>query len=352
MATSGSIGVGIVGYGLAGRYFHAPFIAAVEGLRISAVATSHSDRAAAARREHPDTAVVESFDALLDRPDVDLVVVAAPNRTHVPLGIRALEAGRHVVVDKPIATDVGDADRLVEAAERSGRTLSVYHNRRFDGDFLTLRALVSAGTLGPIDSLESRFEIGVPLADAWREDADEAGGPHRDLGAHLVDQALLLFGDPVRVFAHLDRRRPGTEVDDSTFVALEHPGGERSRIWTSLISPWGRPRFRLRGLLGEYVKDERDPQEASALAGAKPTDPGFGEDPPEHWGRLYLLDAEPRTVPTERGDYRRYYELLRDAIRTGSAPPVDPLDAIRGLRVLEAAEASARTGSVVSVAAV
>ncbi|HET8784009.1 MAG TPA: Gfo/Idh/MocA family oxidoreductase, partial [Candidatus Limnocylindrales bacterium] len=234
MAISGSIGVGIVGYGLAGRYFHAPFIAAVPGLRVSAIATRHADRAAAARLEHPDAAVVESFDAFLDRPDVDLVVVASPNRMHVPLGIRALEAGRHVVVDKPIATDVGDADRLVEAAERSGRILSVYHNRRFDGDFLTVRALVSGGTLGPIDSLESRFEIGVPLAEAWREDADEAGGPHRDLGAHLVDQALLLFGDPVRVFAHLDRRRPGTAVDDSTFVALEHPRGERSRLWTSL----------------------------------------------------------------------------------------------------------------------
>ena len=349
---SGSLGVGIVGYGLAGRYFHAPFIAAVDGLRIAAIATTRADRAAHASREHPDAAVVESFDALIDRPDVDIVVVASPNRTHVPLGIRALEAGRHVVVDKPIATDGGDAARLVDAAERSGRILSVYHNRRFDGDFLTVRSLVTAGTLGPIDSLESRFEIGVPLAEAWREDADEAGGPHRDLGAHLVDQAMLLFGAPVRVFAHLDRRRPGTEVDDSAFVALEHPGGERSRIWTSLISPWGRPRFRLRGMLGEYVKDERDPQEARALAGGKPSDPGFGEDEPEHWGRLYQLDAEPRTVPTERGDYCRYYELLCDAVRTGNPPPVDPLDAIRGLRVLEAAEASAGSGSVVSVAAI
>ena len=352
MASSDSIGVGIVGYGLAGRYFHAPFIAAVDGLRITAIATSRPHRAADARREHPEAEVVESFEALVDRPDVDVVVVASPNRTHVPFGIRALEAGHHVVVDKPIATDVADADRLVEAAARSGRILSVYHNRRFDGDFLTVRSLISAGTLGPIDSLESRFEIGVPLAEAWREDADEAGGPHRDLGAHLVDQALLLFGDPVRVFAHLDRRRPGTEVDDSAFVALEHRGGERSRIWTSLISPWGRPRFRLRGLLGEYVKDERDPQEARALAGGSPSDPGFGEDAREDWGRLYLLGEEPRTIATEAGDYRRFYELLRDAVRTGGPPPVDPLDAIRGLRVLEAAEASARTASVVGVAAV
>ena len=352
MTSSGSIGVGIVGYGLAGRSFHAPFVAGVDGLRIAAIATSRADRQADARREHPEAAVVESFDELVDRSDVDIVVVASPNRTHVPLGIRALEAGRHVIVDKPIATDIADAERLFEAAERTGQVLSVYHNRRFDGDFLTVRSLVAEGTLGPIDSLESRFEIGVPLAEAWREDADEAGGPHRDLGAHLVDQALLLFGEPVRVFAQLDRRRPGTAVDDSAFVALEHPGGERSRIWTSLISAWGRPRFRLRGLLGEFVKDERDPQEARAMAGGRPSDPGFGADEPEQWGRLYLIGEEPRTVPTKAGDYRRFYELFRDAVRTGSPPPVDPLDAIRGLRVLEAAEASSRTGSVIEPAAV
>ena len=352
MSVTASLGVGIVGYGLAGRYFHAPFVAAVDGLRVAAIATSRPDRHADARKEHPDAAVVDSFDALLDRPDVDVVVVASPNRTHVPLGIAALEADRHVVVDKPIATDIADAARLVDAAARTGKVLSVYHNRRFDGDFLTVRSLVSAGTLGPIDSMESRFEIGVPLAEAWREDADQAGGPHRDLGAHLVDQALLLFGDPVRVFAHLDRRRPGTAIDDSAFVALEHRRGERSRIWTSLISAWGRPRFRVRGLLGEFVKDERDPQEARALAGGKPSDPGFGEDAPEQWGRLYLIGEQPQSIRTEPGDYRRFYELFRDAVRTGSPPPVDPLDAIRGLRVLEAAEASSRSASVVSPAPV
>jgi len=352
MASTGSLGVGIVGYGLAGRFFHAPFIAAVDGLHVAAIATSRADRQAEVKREHPGAAVVESFDDLLERSDVEIVVVASPNRTHVPLGVQALKSGRHVVVDKPIATDITDATRLVEVAAQTGKVLSVYHNRRFDGDFLTVRSLVAEGTLGPIDSMESRFEIGVPLAEAWREDADEAGGPHRDLGAHLVDQALLLFGDPIRVFAQLDRRRPGTEVDDSAFVALEHRGGERSRIWTSLISPWGRPRFRLRGLLGEFVKEERDPQEARAMAGGLPSDPGFGVDEPEQWGRLYLIGEEARTVPTVDGDYRRFYELFRDAVRTGSPPPVDPRDAIRGLRVLEAAETSSRTGSVVSPAPV
>lgn len=347
MASRGSIGVGICGYGLAGRSFHAPFIAAVDGLHIAAVATSREDRRAAVRDDHPDATVVDSFDDLLDRSDVEIVVLASPNATHVPLGIRALEAGRHVVTDKPIATDVGSAESLVEVAVRTGRILSVYHNRRYDGDFLTVRSILEAGTLGPIDSLESRFEIRTPLAEAWREDAEQAGGPHRDLGAHLVDQALVLFGDAVRVFGQLDRRRPESEVDDSAFVAIEHVGGERSRLWTSLISPWGRPRFRVRGLAGEYVKDERDPQEERLLAGMKPSDPGFGDDPPERWGRIHAVDADPVAIRTEPGDYRRYYAAFRDAVRNGTPPPVDPLDAIRGLRVLEAAEESSRTGSVV-----
>jgi predicted dehydrogenase len=352
MTTPVPLGIGLVGYGLAGRYFHAPFIAGVDGLRIVAIATTRDDRRADARLDHPDASIVDSVDALLERPDVDIVVLASPNRTHVPLGIRALEAGRHVVTDKPIATDVGSAESLVEVAVRTGRILSVYHNRRFDGDFLTVRSLVESGVLGPIDSLESRFEIRVPLADAWREDSEQSGGPHRDLGAHLVDQALLLFGDAVRVFGQLDRRRPQTGIDDSAFVAIEHVGGERSRLWTSLISPWGRPRFRVRGLAGEYVKDERDPQEERLLAGMKPSDPGFGDDPPERWGRIHAVDADPVAIRTEPGDYGRYYAAFRDAVRDGTPPPVDPLDAIRGLRVLEAAEESSRTGTVVSPVAV
>jgi predicted dehydrogenase len=345
------IGVGIVGFGLAGRFFHSPYIAAVDGLRIAAIATTRPDRQATARAEHPDAAVVDGLEALLARPDVEVVVLASPNRTHVPFGVRALEAGRHVVTDKPIATRVADAERLVEAAARAGRILTVYQNRRFDGDFLTVRSLVEDGTLGPIDSLESRFEIHVPRTDAWREDAAQAGGPHRDLGAHLVDQALLLLGPAVRVFGQLDRRRPGSAVDDSAFVAIEHVGGERTRIWTSLIAAWREPRFHVRGLAGEYVKEGLDPQEAALLAGANPTDPGFGEDPPERWGRVYAAGRPPMPVPTVRGDYGRFYNQLRDAVLGTGAPPVDPVDAIRGLLVLEAAERSAQTGSVVAMAA-
>ena len=351
MGSSGGIGVGLVGYGLAGRFFHAPFIDAVDGLRIAAIATTRPDRRAEAHADHPDARVVGTVDELLAVSDVELVVVASPNLSHVPVGIQALAAGRHVVVDKPIGTSIPEAERLIEAADTSGRILSVYQNRRWDGDFLTVRRLIDSGTLGPIDSLESRFEIRVPVAEAWREDVEQGGGPHRDLGAHLVDQTLLLFGAAERVYAQMDSRRPGTGIDDSVFVAIEHAGGVRSLLWTSLIASSGRPRFRVRGLAAEYVKDERDQQEARLLAGRRPRDTGFGDDAREDWGQLYTPDSPPTPVPSERGDYSRFYELFRDAARGDGAAPVDPTDSVRGLRVLEAAERSARSGTVVQVGA-
>jgi predicted dehydrogenase len=346
---SGTIGVGLVGYGLAGRLFHAPYIEAVEGLRLAAIATSNPERAARATAEYPDVAVVGSVDDLLASGEVEMVVVATPNRFHVPIGIRALEAGRHVVVDKPIAMDVPEAETLIDAADRAGRILSVYQNRRWDGDFLTVRSLIDDGVLGRIDSLEARFERWSDVGDEWRELAEEAGGPHRDLGAHLVDQSLVLFGHATRVFAQMDRRRPDSRVEDSVFVAIDHADGVRSRLWTSLIAARTGPRFRIRGVGGEYIKEDFDPQERQLLDGMRPTDPGFSAEPPERWGRLYTTDGSVRPVPPERGDYRLFYEQFRDAVRGDGERPVDPADAVRGLRVLEAAERSARTGAVETV---
>jgi predicted dehydrogenase len=346
VATTGSVGVGLAGYGLAGRLFHSPYVRAVDGLRIAAIATSHPERQGQARADHPDASVVATLDELLAHPDVEVVVIVTPNRAHVPVGIRALDAGRHVVVDKPIAMDIPEAETLIEAADRAGRLLSVYQNRRWDGDIQTLRTVLDEGTLGAIDSLEARFERRWPVGDEWRESAEEAGGPHRDLGAHLVDQSLLLFGPVERVFAQFDRRRPGSRVEDSTFVALDHAGGVRSRLWTSLIADPIGPRLRVRGLAGEFIKDARDPQETQLLAGLRPGDAGFGEEPPELWGRLHAADGTVTRIQTQRGDYRRYYELFRDAVRGEGPVPVDPADSVRGLRVLEAAERSARSGRV------
>ena len=341
-----AIGVGIVGYGLAGRTFHAPFIEAVDGLRLAAIATSDPQRGARASAEHPGTRVVANVDALLERDDVEIVVVASPNRSHVPVGMRALGSGRHVVVDKPIAMDLAEGASLIEAARSAGRVLTVFQNRRWDGDLLTVRELMQSGALGAIDSFESRFERWTDVSPEWRETAEEAGGPHRDLGAHLVDQCLLLFGAVDRVYAEIDRRRPGTRVEDSAFVALEHANGVHARLWTSLIAGRTGPRMRVRGLAAEYVKETLDVQEAQLLDGMRPDAPGFGEESPERWGVLSEGRGAARTVPTRPGTYIRFYELLRDAVRGEGPPPVDPADSLAGLRVLEAAERSARSGTV------
>jgi predicted dehydrogenase len=343
------IGIGMVGYGLAGRLFHAPYIDAVDGLSIRAIATSDPGRRAQALSDHPDSEVVGSVDALLARPDVEVVVVATPNRSHAAIATHALAAGRHVVVDKPIAMTVPEAEALIEAGERAGRILSVYQNRRWDGDFQTVRSVIDGGALGAIDSLEARFERWSAVGPEWRETAEEAGGPHRDLGAHLVDQSLVLFGEATRVFAQMDSRRPGSRVEDSAFVAIDHADGVRSRLWTSLIAARPGPRLRVRGLAAEYIKEDLDPQERQLLDGMRPKDPGFGEEPAEQWGTVLASDGSRTVVPTKRGDYRRYYELLCDAVRGLGERPVDPADSVRGLRVLEAAERSARSGAVETV---
>ena len=348
--SSTEIGVGLVGYGLAGRLFHAPYIDAVDGLRIRAIATSDPDRRAQATNEHPDADVVGSVDTLLEHPDVEVVVVVTPNRHHAPIGTQALASGRHVVVDKPIAMSIPEAEALIEAGDRAGRILSVYQNRRWDGDFQTVRSLIDDGQLGAIDSLEARFERWSAVGPEWRETAEQSGGPHRDLGAHLVDQSLVLFGDATRVFAQIDSRRPGSMVEDSAFVASDHADGVRSRLWTSLIAVRTGPRLRIRGLAGEYLKEDLDPQEAQLLDGMRPNDPGFGEEPAARWGSVLTSDGSSTVVPTQRGDYRRYYELLRNAVRGVGERPVDPADAVRGLRVLEAAERSARSGAAETVA--
>lgn len=346
MAGGNEIGVGLIGYGLAGRLFHAPYIDAVPGLRITAIATSSPDRRALAAAEHPDATAVETADELVERGDVRVVVVVTPNRFHAPLALRALAAGRDVVVDKPIAMDIDEADMMLEAAARSGRLLTVYQNRRFDGDFVTVQRLIAGGALGAIDSLEARFERWSPVGDEWREQAAEAGGPLRDLGAHLIDQSLLLFGPVRRVWAEADRRRADSQVDDAVFVTLDHVAGVRSRLWTSLVASRPGPRLRVRGLSGEYIKDDLDPQENQLLAGLRPGADGFGEDPPERWGRLFATDGTSTAIPTERGDYSRFYELLRDALLGLGPAPVDPTDSLESLRIIEWAEEAARTGAV------
>lgn len=345
--------VGLVGYGLAGEVFHAPLIASTEGLELASIVTGNPERAGRARSQYPEARLVGRAEELWERAgEHDLVVVATPNRTHVPLASAALEAGLAAVVDKPFAASADDGRRLADLAARRGLLLTVFQNRRFDGDFLTVRRLVGEGELGQVQRYESRYERWRPELDAgsWRElgSAEEAGGVLFDLGSHLVDQALVLFGAVAQVYAEVDGRRPGTEVDDDVFLALTHDSGVRSHLWMSHTAAQGGPRMRVLGSNAAFVKWGVDGQEAALAAGVRPGDPDWGREPPERWGSLGA-DDDLRVVETEPGDYPRFYSELVHALREGAPPPVEPPEAIAALELIEAARESARSGQVVSL---
>lgn len=350
--------VGLIGYGLAGSVFHAPLIAATSGLVLDTVVTSDEERRARARGEFPDVRFAASSEELWQRADeLDLVVIASPNRTHVPLATAAIEAGLPVVVDKPIAGTAAEARRLATLARERGVLLSVFQNRRWDNDFRTLTRLLADGELGTVQRFESRFERWRPqLKGGWRESGDpqEIGGLLYDLGSHVVDQALVLFGPVVRVYAESDVRRPGAAADDDTFLALTHANGVRSHLYVSATAAQLGPRFRVLGTAAGYVKYGLDPQEAALRAGARPSDDQpWGEEPESLWGRIGSgespLTGGGAPVPTVPGDYRAYYAAVTDALRGRGDNPVTALQAAATLDVLEAARRSAREGVTVSL---
>jgi predicted dehydrogenase len=325
--------VGIAGYGLAAAVFHAPLVEAVDGLNVAAVMTRSPERAEQARAAHAGVRVVESVDELV--ADVDVLVVATPNASHVEIALAGLEAGLHVVVDKPMAVTAADARRLAEVG--NGR-VTVFHNRRWDGDYLTLRRLVDGADFGRVLRFESRFERFRPAIKAgWREsDVALGGGVLLDLGPHLVDQAMHLFGPPVSMYGEVLTRRQDALVDDDVFIALEHEGGQISHLWASAIAPLHGPRFRVSGLTGGFACDGLDPQEPQLRDGMRPGDEGFGEAPP---GRLVREHGE-EVVALQRGDYVAFYRRVRSWADGEGPPPVDPWDGVRVLEVLEQARAA------------
>lgn len=338
------IATALIGFGLAGRYLHAPLIAAIPRLALAAIISSRRDEIAAA---YPGARCTSSGD-VFDDPAIELIVIATPNDSHAPLALAALAAGKHVVIDKPFALDEGEGETLIAAARTAGRVLSVYHNRRWDADFLTVRRVIDEGVLGDVRLAELRWDRFRPEPKGgWREQAGPGSGVLADLGPHLIDQALLLFGMPDAVHADVQTQRGGLSADDYFELTLHYPAMRAILSASSLVAA-ARPRFALHGTRGSLVKYGIDPQEATLRAGGSPSTPGYGE---EITGQAMLTIGDAPAVPvaSERGDWRCFYEGMVRAVRDGAPPPVAPEDAITGLRIIAAARESAASGRTISL---
>lgn len=334
--------VALLGFGYAGRVFHAPLITATPGLALRVIGTRRS----AIETGYADVQAVPDPFAAARHPEADLVVIATPNETHAPLAAAALRAGKHVVVDKPFTVTLGEARGLAALASELGRVLSVFHNRRWDSDFLGVRAAIEEGRLGEVVELRSEMSRYRPeVRDRWRERAGPGSGVWFDLGAHLVDQALLLFGPPATVAADLRIQREGGTAVDWFHVVL---GYERLRVAlsSSMLAAAPAPRFLVRGTEATLTRLRWDPQEEQLARGDRPGAPGWGRDADPltiHCG----APPETRQVPAPPGDYPAYYARLRDAIAGGGEPPVTAAQACTVVAILEAAVRSSAEGRAV-----
>lgn len=342
-STSSPARVALIGYGYAARTFHAPLIQAVPGLSLTLVASSRPEQV---RADLPGVAVEgDPMEAVVDA-GVDLVVIATPNDTHFPLARAALRAGKHVVVDKPLTPSLPEACELGETAQAHGRLLSVFHNRRWDSDFLSVRQALQEGLIGEVRHFESRIERFRPqVRDRWRERPGPATGLWWDLGPHLVDQALTLFGWPDTVQANFARQRDGATTDDWAHVVLGF-GPIRTILHVGMLAAIAGPRFVMHGTRGSLTKARPDLQEQQLIAGVRPGNPQWGIDPdPLLWQRD---DGPAQTRPALPGDQSRFYVELADAIAGNGPNPVPPHEAIRVMAVMQAADDSASGGRVVS----
>lgn len=357
-----SIGVAVLGFGLAGRVFHCPFISAVPGLELRTVLQRSGDTA---REAYSQVAIARTLDEVLANEQIELVVVATPNDTHLPFAAAALRAGKHVVIDKPIAPSAEGVATLMSLARERSLLLAPFHNRRWDGDYLTVRQLLGEGRLGRLVSFSSRFDRfrPVPRTGTWKEAEGDAHGLLLDLGPHLVDQVLTLFGLPSTLQASVRREREGTTVDDAFDLTLTFPNGPRVTLGSTLIAAEPSPRYLLQGTSGSYKKFGVDPQEPTLVAGGRVPALGSGDwlaEDPSAYGTLTLC-ANPAAKPSELtseplqtlpGDYRSFYKNVLDALR-GKAPlAVTAADAWTTLHLLELARRSSEGGCALPVEAV
>lgn len=351
-----TIRTGVVGFGLAGRVFHAPFIHAVPELQLTAIMQRSGDTAAQA---YPEVTIHRTFDELLGS-DVELIAIGTPNDTHFPFAKAAIEAGKHVVVDKPVCATSTEAAELATLATQHNVIYAPFHNRRFDGDFLTAQSILQSGELGRIVWFESHFDRFRPgtREHAWKETGGDLQSLAMDLGPHLVDQALALFGKPIAVTGNFRTEREGSQIEDAFEIRLDF-GHLQAFLRSTLIAAEPAPRFLIHGTQGSFRKYGVDPQEPAIVAGAavpQMSDGSWLVEDEKFWGTLAIATdlthpatIEQRTVPTHRGDYRNFYLNVRDAILGHSELTVQPIDATRTLRIIELARQSSREGRTIPV---
>lgn len=327
---------GLIGYGLGGSIFHAPMIAATPGLKLARIA-SRSANPDDVRRSYPDVSLDGTPQAMLDDPAIALVVVCTPNASHYALAKAALQAGKHVVVDKPFVLSSAEGGELAALAEAKGLLLSVYQNRRWDGDFLTLQRIVQSGELGAIHTYRAHFDRYSPHVKVrWKEQAQPGSGVLWDLGSHLIDQALHLFGLPKAVTAQVATQREGAQVEDAFELTLDF-GQCKAVLHAGALVRAPGPRYQVHGTRGSFIKYGVDTQEEALKQGARPGDVGWGHDVPANHAAITTADGATRTVATIPGSYEAFYHGMWQAIAEGTPVPVAAADAVAVVRVIECA---------------
>ena len=339
--------VGLIGFGLAGQAFHAPVIRGVQGMELACILERRTSNA---QKKYPEVRVARTLDEMLSDRTLQLIVVATPNDSHFSYAKACLEAGRDVVVDKPLTPTFAEAEELVRVAAARGRLLTVYQDRRWDGEFFTVRKLIESGTLGKVKEFESRFDRFRLEAkeNAWRERAEHpAAGVLWDLGPHLLDQALVLFGEPEAIWASAFCQRETSTIDDAFDVMMEYPG-TRALLRARIIAYAPGPHLLVHGTKGSFIKYGIDPQEEILRGPNCPDGKDWGEnwgvEPEDRWGTLSLVGGEKKKVKTDRGDYRGFYANVRDAIEKKAALDVPPDQFLRSTRAILLAHRSSREG--------
>lgn len=331
------INVGLIGFGMAGRVFHAPLVHHVEGLHLASIRETKADNIAIIKERYPEAKIVDDTSALLTDPNIDMVVIAAPNKYHFSLAKEALNADKHVVVDKPFTITSAEAQELIELAKQKGKIVSVYQNRRWDSDFLTVKKVIESGKLGRIVEYESHFDRfrNDIRPNTWKEEGELGTGLLYDLGSHLIDQALVLFGEPLSISADIRVQRDNSEIADHFSMMMDY-GKFKATIRSGMLVKEPLPKYTLLGTEGAFVKYGMDIQETTLNeAKISLSDPNWGKEPEEIWGILNTVEGGRLTLTSEKGDYPAYYINVYETIIGKSALIVKPEQALKTIKVIE-----------------